>query len=95
MQRDEKIAVRAAVSGIVQGVGFRYWTVREAANLGLTGYVRNMPDGSVEALLEGSPDAVACMLKLLEDGPPGARVRGVQTEQREYSGAYDSFRARV
>lgn len=66
--------VEVTVEGRVQGVGFRAWTVRTARQLSLDGWVRNMPDGSVEALLSGPPGAVDEMLVLLEVGPPAARV---------------------
>lgn len=66
--------VEVTVEGRVQDVGFRAWTVRTARQLSLDGWVRNMPDGSVEALLSGTPDAIDEMLVLLEVGPPAARV---------------------
>jgi len=52
-------SVKGFVSGRVQGVGFRYFVLRQARSLGLRGYVRNLPDGRVEFLLQGAPDAVA------------------------------------
>lgn len=62
------------VSGDVQGVGFR-WHARERAQaLGLAGWVRNLPDGRVEVLLEGGPEALEQMLAWLRRGPPSARV---------------------
>jgi hydroxyethylthiazole kinase-like uncharacterized protein yjeF len=65
---------RAIVHGVVQGVGFR-WSTREVAEgVGLVGSVRNQPDGSVEAQLEGDPEAVERMIAWLGEGPPGARV---------------------
>jgi len=70
------IAVR--VRGRVQGVGFRYWTQDEAERLGLAGWVRNEPDGSVKALLCGADEAVAEMLEKLRQGPRGAVVSDVE-----------------
>jgi acylphosphatase len=65
------------VHGRVQGVGFRWWTRDQARRLGLTGTVRNAPDGSVEVQVCGTPDAVREMGRLLQEGPPLARVDGV------------------
>lgn len=79
MEEDRK-AVMAQVTGRVQGVCFRAWTLREAQELGLTGWVRNEPDGSVSALLVGPEGAVTAMLGRLWKGPPGALVRKVEFE---------------
>lgn len=76
----EKRTVRVFVRGRVQGVGFRYWTVRTAVGLGLSGWVRNRFDRSVEALFHGAATPVEMMLKACESGPPGARVDGVHIE---------------
>lgn len=62
------------ISGRVQGVGFRDWMVAQAQALGLAGWVRNRPDGTVEALIAGDPAAVEEMLRLVRRGPPLARV---------------------
>ena len=72
--------VRAFVSGRVQGVGFRYFTQHEARRLGLNGYVRNLPDGRVEVVAEGSRRALEALVSALREGPAGAWVRGVQVE---------------
>lgn len=69
--------VRAVVRGRVQGVGFRYSTADAARRLGVAGHVRNLPDGSVEAVLEGADDDVAAVLTFLRAGPPAARVTAV------------------
>ena len=66
--------VRLRITGQVQGVGYRLWTTRTAANLGLRGWVRNRTDGSVEALVTGPPEAVAAMLEASRQGPRGAHV---------------------
>jgi acylphosphatase len=73
----EARTVRVRIAGGVQGVGYRYWTERVAGELGLTGWVRNRRDGSVEALFAGPADAVAQMLERCKDGPPSARVTAV------------------
>ena len=82
--------VRVRVEGRVQGVGYRYWTERTAAGLGLSGWVRNRRDGSVEAVLSGTPEAVARMLERCREGPPSARVTAVTIleEGGEASGGF-------
>jgi acylphosphatase len=70
--------VHLRITGRVQGVCYRAWTAAEAKRRGLAGWVRNRPDGSVEALLHGAPDDVAEMIALLWEGPPHARVSGVE-----------------
>lgn len=62
------------ITGVVQGVGFRYTARAEAERLGIDGCVRNRPDGAVEAEVEGEPEPVQWMLAWLERGPAGARV---------------------
>lgn len=69
--------VRVRVSGRVQGVGYRYWTERVAGELGLSGWVRNRRDGTVEALFSGAPDEVAEMLVRCKAGPASAEVASV------------------
>ncbi len=71
---------RLQITGLVQGVGFRYATVREAARLGVHGWVRNRRDGSVEANISGSAEAVAAMIAWCRQGPPGARVDHIAVE---------------
>ena len=75
---DASIATAARITGRVQGVWFRGWVRGEARRLGLTGWVRNEPDGSVAALFVGPGAAVAAMLALCREGPPHARVFGVE-----------------
>jgi acylphosphatase len=70
--------VHVLISGLVQGVAFRAWTERRANALKLSGWVRNLPDGNVEAVLSGDTEAVEMMLAACRDGPPGARVTGVE-----------------
>ncbi len=74
------MARRAVVRGIVQGVGFRFYAERTARALGVRGWVRNRPDGSVESVAEGDEAAVEEYLRRLERGPSGARVDGVEIE---------------
>jgi len=68
------------IKGRVQGVGFRYWVEQEARARGLEGWVRNLRDGSVEALFAGPADVVSEMIAVCRRGPPSARVKAVQEE---------------
>jgi len=70
-------AVRYIVSGRVQGVGFRWFVMREATRHDLAGYVQNLPDGSVEVVAQGSAAALASLESALRHGPPAARVQSV------------------
>ena len=74
---DQRVRRRVTVQGRVQGVWFRGSTERRARALGLSGWVRNRPDGSVEAVFEGSRGAVDAALAFCREGPPGARVERV------------------
>lgn len=71
------------VKGIVQGVGFRHWTRREAARISVRGFVRNLPDGSVEVQAAGTPKDIADLEQRLHQGPPGAQVISVERGQPE------------
>jgi acylphosphatase len=73
------MALRLLVTGLVQGVGYRETMRREAAALGVNGWVRNRPDGSVEAMVDGPPDAVRALIDWAWRGPRAARVAGVKT----------------
>jgi len=79
MPPSDHIAVEARITGRVQGVWFRAWTAREAAELGLSGWVRNEYDGAVRALFVGPRDAVDTMLVRCHSGPPMARVDAIET----------------
>jgi acylphosphatase len=71
--------VRAVVRGRVQGVGFRASAADEARRLGVEGWIRNLPDGSVELEARGAPAAVEALVSWLSHGPRGARVTGVDS----------------
>jgi acylphosphatase len=77
------IARAFVVNGRVQGVGFRYFVVREAQALGLAGWVRNLPDGRVEVLAHGEADLVNALEARLWEGPPHAQVAGVESREAE------------
>ncbi|MGC8570781.1 acylphosphatase [Caldivirga sp.] len=83
-----RVKLRIVVRGIVQGVGFRSFIRRHATALGLTGYVRNLPDGeSVEIVVSGPEDSVNELIRLAKKGPPAAVVDNVEVEP--YEGAED------
>jgi acylphosphatase len=79
--------VRLGITGQVQGVGYRFWMTRTAASLGLRGWVRNRRDGSVEALVTGTPEDIAAVTKASRQGPPGARVDSVTATPAEDDGS--------
>jgi acylphosphatase len=72
-----KETLRLRITGKVQGVGYRFWATRTAANLGLRGWVRNRHDSSVEMLVTGASEDVAAMVEAARKGPAGARVAEV------------------
>ena len=82
MKSEETRTVHAAITGRVQGVGYRAWTAGEAKARGLAGWVRNRPDGSVEAVFSGEASGVSDMVELCRRGPRLARVVDVVVEKR-------------
>ena len=76
-------ARRLVISGRVQGVGYRDWLLREATRLGLRGWVRNRADGTVEAVVAGSEDAVAAVIAACRGGPMLARVDAIDESPAE------------
>ena len=87
-----KITRRLLIIGRVQGVGFRYSMERKARGLGVTGWVKNRHDGSVEAMVQGSAEAVAAITEWARRGPLGATVTDLK--ESEGSGDYSSFETR-
>ena len=87
-----KVARRYLVSGEVQGVGFRFFAQRVAAHHQVVGYVRNLPDGRVEALAEGTPEGVEGFKHDIAAGPQHARVEQVEELSVEPTGHYPTFR---
>jgi acylphosphatase len=86
-----RVARRLIIGGRVQGVGFRYFTQEAAAREGVTGWVRNRPDGRVEAYIEGETETVTRLERALRRGPPAARVDDVEAESELPSGEYSGF----
>ena len=83
--------LHAVVRGHVQGVGFRYFVQRRASELGLSGWVRNNDDGSVEAVAEGPRASLEELRLALERGPRMARVAGVESRWSAATGGLDAF----
>ncbi len=85
----KKVCAHLLVSGIVQGVYYRYSMLKEAKSNAVSGWVRNLPDGRVEAHLQGRKEDVEAVILWAKKGPPGARVSEVEVEwvvpQKEYS----------
>jgi acylphosphatase len=84
--------VQMVISGRVQGVYFRASAQREARQLGVTGYIRNRPDGSVEIIAEGEEDLIKGLSLWVQKGPTTARVDKVETRWRSYTGEFSDFR---
>lgn len=82
---------RVLISGLVQGVYFRAYTRDTATELGVTGWVRNLPDGRVEAVFEGKEEAVGRMIEWCRRGSPRARVEDVEVFEEPYRGEFDGF----
>ena len=89
----QDIAIRIFVTGCVQGVWFRGWTVDTAGTHGLRGWVRNRRDGRVEALLIGPPDTVETVIRACHTGPPAARVDGIERAPAADDGSTDFSQA--
>lgn len=90
---DDQVIERleATVHGYVQGVGFRYFVVRRANELGLAGWTSNEPDGTVRVVAEGSPAALDELTRHLHAGPPGAHVQSVVVNRLPSVGSLRGF----
>jgi acylphosphatase len=85
------IRAHVYISGVVQGVGYRYSAMRAARSLAVTGWVKNLPDGRVEAVIEGPAADVEQMIGWCRQGPSGSRVSGVEVTYLPYQGEFGSF----
>lgn len=83
------VCLRALISGGVQGVGFRYHTLIQAQTLGIGGWVCNLRNGCVEAMIEGERVQVDAMLVVLRQGPPAANVEGIEVNEQPIQGYSD------
>ncbi|MBI5190214.1 MAG: acylphosphatase [Nitrospirae bacterium] len=88
---DEMVCAAVLVSGRVQGVGYRFFTERLAAEVGVAGWSRNLADGRVELEVEGEKKRVERFIKELGVGPRMARVSDVTVEHRPYRGVHKGF----
>ena len=84
--------MRIYVSGRVQGVFYRSNTRKRALELGLKGWVRNLPDGRVEAVVEGEENQVDRLIQWFRRGPPSAVVTGLEVEKETPKGEFETFR---
>ena len=88
------VRVHAIISGKVQGVFFRMETREAAQNYGVSGWVRNNHDGTVEAVFEGDKSAVDSVLQWCKQGPPGSRVDDIHLDWEPYRGDFTEFNIR-
>lgn len=86
--------VHIVAGGIVQGVCFRYYAQQKAEELGVAGWVRNIPDGRVEAVVEGDEAAVDLMVRWFRHGPPGALVEEFSSREQPSGGGFSRFSVR-
>ncbi len=87
----EKVRVHIIVSGQVQGVFFRDYTQKKAQSLGITGWVKNLPDGKVEIVLEGEKERINQMINWIKVGPPLAKVTNLEIEWQKCQEEFDHF----
>jgi acylphosphatase len=95
MAENEPKRAHLYISGRVQGVNFRYYTKQQARTLGVKGWVRNLTDGRVEAILEGDKVAVEGMVDWCRQGPRAARVDTVDVDWEKPSGEFSGFNIRT
>ena len=89
-----KTRAHVFVSGIVQGVFFRQKTKQQALSFGVAGWVRNLPDGRVEAVFEGEEESVTALVEYCRHGPSYARVTNVEVSWEPYRGEFSGFETR-
>ena len=83
--------IRITVHGLVQGVGFRYHTCQQALALGLTGYVKNLPDSTVEIVADGTDEQLQQLINWAEHGPSTAQVDYTETQELMAINSFDTF----
>ncbi len=79
------------ISGIVQGVGFRWRALQKAEELGLKGWIRNRHDGDVDAVLQGNNEKIEAMIRWMERGPSRALVQNIEVEWKKPEKLYEGF----
>lgn len=90
----ERACLHIVVDGVVQGVGFRFFTERAAGRYNISGWVRNLPDGRVEIEVEGEEGVLNAFLGDIRRGPPHAHVTGVRVSRLPATGQYKDFGVR-
>ncbi|TAJ88469.1 acylphosphatase [bacterium] len=93
-EEEEKVRVHLRIDGRVQGVFFRTFTLDQAIRLGLKGWVRNCPDGSVEVVAEGERKKIDNLIDWCHHGPPGAHVRNVRLQWEDFQNEFSDFHIR-
>jgi len=86
------VGAKILIDGFVQGVGYRYFCLDRARNLGLTGWVKNNPDCTVSAKLEGDRSLIEALIEELKVGPRSAEVRDIKIEWIEFKGEFTEFK---
>lgn len=94
MMPEEKVRAEILVNGLVQGVGYRYFVVKHAARLNLTGYVQNLFTGEVLTIVEGNKIKIEELFQLLKLGPSHAHVKNSSITWLDYKNEFDSFEVR-
>lgn len=89
-----KVRAHVIISGKVQGVNFRHYTKVKASERNVNGWIKNLPDGRVEAIFEGEEKDVKEVIEFCKKGPPSSRVENVEVEWCEFKGEYKSFEIR-
>lgn len=89
-----RIRAHIFISGLVQGISFRYYTREKAKQLGLTGWVKNLSNGRVEAVFEGEKEKIEQMIDWVKQGPDLAQVKEVEVQWQEYENEFSDFEIR-
>lgn len=92
--KNNKIRVHIRISGRVQGVAFRYYARNMANRLGIKGWIRNLPDGDVEVVIEGMKNRIVQMISWCKKGPNLAIVENVKIDRQPYAGEFQQFNIR-
>ncbi len=88
---EDELSVKLIVSGKVQGVSFRWFTVQAAREMGLCGYAKNLPDGTVEVKAEGTKAGLESLIKKVKQGPPFSRVENVEVDWGGLTNQFSDF----
>ena len=86
--------IHLKIHGQVQGVLFRHYTIKTASSLGLTGYAKNLPDGTVEVVAEGDEKELNELIEFCKHGPPSAHVTNIDVKFEDFKDEFDVFEVR-